>query len=257
MKFVYDIWMARFGCPLLIVTDGGPANQAFAKELLERLNVQNVQVAAYHQQSNGLVERGHQNIVDTLAKLRAPSGKPGNWPANLASVSWADRIMVFSSMGMTPYRVVFGQECLLPVEIAMESWLVVDCLRVERAGNRRVELLALRTRQLEKRPEDIEKAVDAQQKGREANCEYFAKHRLHQPEGENHELRDGGLVLLRDTKLDSSHSPKLLNRWSGPYRIADTMKKGERGTYRLAELDGTMLKGYFSEDRVKWFLAWE
>ena len=163
-KFIYEVWMARFGYPLLIVNDGGPENHALTKELLERFNVRNVQVAAYHPQSNGLVERGHQNIVDALAKLTAPSGKPGNWPAHLATVSCTDRITVRKSTGMTPYRVVFGQECLLPVEIAMESWRVVDWLRVERAGNKRAELLALRARQLERRPEDIEKAAEAQRK---------------------------------------------------------------------------------------------
>ena len=246
--------MARFGCPLLIVNDGGPENQALMKELLESFNIRNAQVAAYHLQSNGLVEHGHQNIADALAKLMAPSGKPGNWPAHLAAVSWADRITVGKSMGMTPYRVAFGQECLLPVEIAMESWRVVDWLHVQRAGNKRAELLALRARQLERRPEDIEKAAEEQRKSREANREYFDKNRGHRPEGENHELRGGVLVLLHNTKLDTSHPYKLSNRWSGPYRIADATKKGDRENYRLAELDGTMLEGYFSGDRVKRFM---
>ena len=30
---------------------------------------------------NGLIERGHQNLVDALAKLTAPLRKPGAWPA--------------------------------------------------------------------------------------------------------------------------------------------------------------------------------
>ena len=34
-KFIYEVWMARFGCPLLIINDGGPENQALTKELLE------------------------------------------------------------------------------------------------------------------------------------------------------------------------------------------------------------------------------
>ena len=167
--------MACFGCSQLIVNDGGPENHALMKELLERFNVGNVQVAAYHPQSNRLVERGHQHIVDALAKLTAPSGRPGNCPAHPAAVSWADRITGRKSTGMTPYRVLFGQECLLPVEIAMESWRVVDWLHVERAGNKRAQLLALRARQLERRPEDIEKAAEAQRKSREANREYFHK----------------------------------------------------------------------------------
>ena len=66
-RFIYEVWMARFGCPLLIVNDGGPENQALTKELLERFNLRNVQLTAYHPQSNGLVERGHKNIVNMLA----------------------------------------------------------------------------------------------------------------------------------------------------------------------------------------------
>ena len=68
-------------------------------------------------------EENLQRVGVYLETMRRPAGMPdGNWPAHLAAVSWADRIMVRKSTGMTPYRVVFGQECLLPVEIAMESW---------------------------------------------------------------------------------------------------------------------------------------
>ena len=125
-QFIYEVWMARFRCPPPIVNDEGPENQALTKELLARYAVRNVQVTTYHPQSNGLVERGHQNIVDALSKLTAPSGKPGTWPQHLAAVSWADRITVRKSTGMTPFRVVFGQECVLPVELSTESWRIVE-----------------------------------------------------------------------------------------------------------------------------------
>src|SRR5437660_522519 len=176
-KFIYEVWMARFGCPLLIVNDRGPENQALTKELLARYAIRNVLVAAYHPQSNGLVERGHQNIVDALAKLTAPSGKPGTWPQHLAAVSWADRIMVRKSTGITPFRVVFGQEAVLPAELSTESWRTAEWRAVERAANPRTKLLALRARQLERRPGDLLRAAEAQRRSREANREYFDKHR--------------------------------------------------------------------------------
>ena len=91
----------------------------------------------------------------------APLGKPGNWPEHLAVVSWADQITVRKSTGMTLYRVVFSQECLLPVVISIESWHMVDWLPVERAWNKRGELLAQHARQLERGLEDIEKAAEA------------------------------------------------------------------------------------------------
>jgi hypothetical protein len=58
-KFVFETWIARYGCPMLIVNDGGPENQALTKELLRRYQIKNIQVAPYHPQSNGLVERRH------------------------------------------------------------------------------------------------------------------------------------------------------------------------------------------------------
>ena len=150
-RFLYEVCLARFGCPLLTVYHGGPENQSLMKELLHRFNVPNMQVATYHPQSNGLVECGYQNIIHVLAKLKAPSRKPGNWPAHLAAVSWADRMTVRKSTGMTPYLVVFGQACCLQVEITIESWCVVDWLRVDRTGNKRAVFLLLHARQLERR----------------------------------------------------------------------------------------------------------
>ena len=123
----------------------------------------------------------------------------------------------------------------------MESWCLVDWICVELVGNQRAELLPLRARQLERRPEDLEKAAEALRKSRKANRDYFDKHRCHLPEGENHELRCRDLVLSHDTKLNMLHSHKLSNWWSRQYRIAAATKKGDWETYRLAELDGTML----------------
>lgn len=118
-------------------------------------------VAAYQQQLKGLVEPRYQNIVDRLENLMAPSGKQENMPLHLAEVFLSHQISVRKSTGMTLYQVLSGHECLLLVAIAMESWRVGDWLHVERAGNKSMELLALRARQLERRPEDIEKVEQA------------------------------------------------------------------------------------------------
>ena len=156
---------------------------------------------------------------------------------------------------MTSFRVVFCQECVLSVEMAVESWQVVEWRRVARAANPRSELLALGARQLERRPEDLERAAEAQRKSRESNRKYFDKHRRRRPENENHVISAGDLILLHDTRLDGTHSHKISDRWIGPYKVTDATKKDERGTYKLAELDGTDLDGIFSGDRIKKFIA--
>ena len=61
----------------------------------------------------------------------------------------------------------------------------------------------------------------------------------------------GDLVLLHETRWESSHSSKLSKRWAGPYRVIES--KGETGTCQLAELDGTTLRDYQPGSRLKPF----
>lgn len=63
--FVHE-WIVRFGIPGMIVHNNGPENKKVTKALLDRYRIKN---ALYHPQSNAVVERGHQQIVDRLAKL--------------------------------------------------------------------------------------------------------------------------------------------------------------------------------------------
>ncbi|KAF8448101.1 hypothetical protein BDZ91DRAFT_669828, partial [Kalaharituber pfeilii] len=78
-----------------------------------------VRIAAYHPQLNGLVERGHQSIIDALAKL----GKI--WVRHLPAVLFFFFISVFAvSTRYAPYRLVFGQDCVLPIELSAKTWAI-------------------------------------------------------------------------------------------------------------------------------------
>ena len=128
----------------------------------------------------------------------------------------------------------------------------MDWRTVETSENPRAELLALRTRQLERRKDDLQKAAEMQKQNREANKAYFDNHQRRRPHSA--EIKMGDHVLLHDTRLDQSHSHKLHDRWSGPYCVADISNQRDRGTYKLAELDGVVLEAYFAGDRLKKFI---
>lgn len=232
-------WFSRYGVPAIVVCDNGPENQGLVRELRDRYNVRNVEIAAYHPQSNGMVERGHKQIVDALAKV-APDGK---WVRHLPAVLWADRITTRRSTGFTPFHLVFGQECVLPIELEEGTWATIQWKKVATSE----ELLAVRTRQLERRPGDLEEAAAAVRRSRERNKKLFDAGRRLRKEP----LLPEDMVLLYNSSLDKQWSGKLRNRWMGPYRIAEV--NPERGTYKLKELDGTELKGFFPGERVKRF----
>jgi len=113
-------WIVRFGIRGMISHDNGPENKQITKILIDRYRIRNVCVASYHPQSNTAIEGGHQQIVDGLAKLRP------KWVKNLPFVVWADRINTRVSTGFTPYRLVFGQDCDLPVELCPSSWTIIE-----------------------------------------------------------------------------------------------------------------------------------
>ena len=117
--FIYE-WFCRFGVPGRIVFDGGGENKGVARELMQRYNTHNVPIAAYHPQSNGLIERGHQQIIDALAKLGP------KWVQRLPAVLWVDRVTTWRSTGFAPYKLVFSQDCVLPVELHTTTWAIVD-----------------------------------------------------------------------------------------------------------------------------------
>ena len=58
-KFIYETWICRYVCPILIIYDGCPENQGLTKQLLDRYRIRHIHIVPYHPQSNGLIERAY------------------------------------------------------------------------------------------------------------------------------------------------------------------------------------------------------
>jgi hypothetical protein len=214
--------------------------------LLEGYRVRKVPISAYHLQSNGLVERGHQVIIDTLSKF--VKGHRGDWSRHLPLVLFADRVTVRRSTGFSAFRLLYGRDCLIPAEFTVESWGVVDWGSIKS----RSDLLHARMLQLEQQSSEHILALKNLQKSRLANKDYFDSHkRLRSPKAP---LVVGDLVLLHNTSIQKSWDKKMDDNWLGPYRVRET---NEMGYYRLAELDGTQLKESFAGNRLKKFFSRE
>ena len=109
------------------------------------------------------------------------------------------------------------------------------------------ELLAARIRDLERRPEDLEKARKLMEAARVKKKIWFDKtHRLRPKKIE------GDWVLVYDSNLDNQHSTtrKFARRWFGPYVVTSA---NDNTTYHLAELDGSRLAIPIAGKRVKIF----
>ena len=171
-----------------LICDNGPENNGLMQELIKRYCIKNVRIASYHSQANGLVETWHQPVLNVLSKL----GR--KWVKNLLLVVLADCITTCASTGFAPYKLVFGQDCVLPIEWRAASWAVIAWEEVRTLE----DLLAAWAKQRERKEEDIRLAQDTIQRRRQRNKVQFDKIHRRRKEG----LKVGDMVLLRNTVLD-------------------------------------------------------
>ena len=106
--FVFD-WITGFGLMGQLVCDDRSENKELMQELIKGYCIKNIRIASYHSQANGLVERANPLVLNAPAKLRK------KWVKNLPLVVWADHITTRASTRYALFKLVFGQDCVLPM----------------------------------------------------------------------------------------------------------------------------------------------
>ncbi|GJX85184.1 reverse transcriptase domain-containing protein [Tanacetum coccineum] len=120
VKFLKSLF-ARFGTPRAIISDRGThfCNDQFAKEM-SKYGVTHRLATAYHPQTSGQVEvsnRGLKRILErTVRENRA------SWSDKLDDALWAFRTTFKTSIGYTPYKLVYGKSCHLPIELEHKAY---------------------------------------------------------------------------------------------------------------------------------------
>ena len=97
------------------MTDGGShfIHGAFHK-LLAKYDVNHKIASPYHPHSSGQVELSNRKIKLILQKSVNRCRK--NWSNKFDNALWAYRIAYKNPMGMSPYKMVYGKACHLPLE---------------------------------------------------------------------------------------------------------------------------------------------
>ena len=241
-RFLIEEVVCRYGCVGKIVADRGELDAEEAEELFDRLGVKLSLTTAYNPEANGKIERGHGPIVKAL--VRACEGRVGDWPRLLPYALWADRTTHSSVTGYMPVELMYGQKPIMPIERTIASWTAIDWSN----EMSREELLAARIRQLERRPEDVERAAAKMKEARIRNKARFDRtHRLRP-----RKIEEGDWVVVYDSSLDNQHrsTRKFARRWFGPYIVRSV---NDNATYHLAELDGTQITTPVAGKRIKAF----
>ena len=234
----------KYGMVRHIVTDNGSENRGKFESFLKSMDLHHIRISGYNHRANGVVERGHYTMREALVKVC--EGNINLWPQKLQEVVFADLITTSSVTGYSPYYLLYGQHPVLPFDITQATFMIDGY----KDGLSTSELLALRVRQLQKRPQDIAHAAATLKKHRFESKEKFEQKYFHLIR--TVDFHPGQLVLMHNTAIEKQMNRKTKPRYLGPF-VVD--RKTKKNSYVLRELDGTYLRYNVASFRLAPYIA--
>ncbi|KAG7527990.1 Integrase catalytic core [Arabidopsis thaliana x Arabidopsis arenosa] len=130
LKLFKSIIFPRFGIPKAVISDGGShfINKVF-ESLLKKHGVKHKVATPYHPQTSGQVEVSNRQIKAILARVVGVSRR--DWSTKLDDTLWAYRTAYKTPIGRTPFQMLYGKSCHLPVEVEYKAIWATKLLNLD------------------------------------------------------------------------------------------------------------------------------
>jgi ribonuclease HI len=199
----------------------------------QQFKIQHHNSAPYRPKMNGAVEAANKNVKKILSKMTETYK---DWHEHLPYALCAYRTSVRTSVGATPYSLVYGMEAVLPVEVEIPSLRILSQTQLEEA-----EWAQARYEQLN--------FIDEKRLAALCHGQLYQRRieRAYNKKARPRTFQPGDLVLKKRNMALSDPRGKFAPSYEGPYVVK---KAFSGGAIILADMDGEEFRSPINSDSV-------